>query len=284
VLTPAFDIGGTHVSAGLIDTGSWRIAGPVVRMALDAHAPSGELLDALAAAGTRAGAPAGAVWGVGMPDPFDYEHGVGRFHSVGKFEALSRVDVRAGLLARLHPAASGVRFVNDAEAFLLGEWIGAGCPASARWAAVTLGTGVGSASLVDGRLIDTGPDLPPGGRAHRFDIDGRPLEDVMSRRAIMAAYRNATGVEADVREIAESARRGDAAAHLVLEAALSALGSALARWLSHFDRVVVGGSMTQSWDILGPPLIAALPTGLDVVLADDLEASALIGAAYFAVS
>jgi glucokinase len=285
VLIPALEVGGTHVSAGLVDSDSWSLSAGVLRLELDARADADALLDLLAQAGTHLAAPAYAVWGVGMPDPFDYAAGIGRFHSVAKFEALDGVDVRAGLLARLDPPASDIRFVNDAEAFLLGEWVVRGAPATARWAALTLGTGVGSGSLVDGELTRTGPDIPPGGRVHLLEVDGRPLEDVMSRRALMRAYRLRTGVDLDVREISEHARDGEDRACEVITVALSALGAAVAPWLRNFDTVVLGGSMTRSWDVLGPPFVEALATrGVepDFVLSADVEASALIGAAYHA--
>jgi len=146
-----------------------------------------------------------------------------------------------------------------------------------------LGTGVGSGSLVGGRVVSEGPDFPPGGRAHRLLVDGRPLEDVMSRRALIRAYRLRSGEEIDVREISERARAGDATASAVITEALAKLGLALAPWLSHFDVVVLGGSMTKSWDVMGPPFVGALrAAGLspEVIVADGVEASALIGAAW----
>ncbi|MFE7578134.1 ROK family protein, partial [Streptomyces sp. NPDC057521] len=91
---PVLEIGGTHVTAAVIDTASARPAPlTVVREPVPADAPAGELLDAIAAAGARAEAPAGAHWGVAIPGPFDYETGVGRFRGIGKFEALHGVDV-----------------------------------------------------------------------------------------------------------------------------------------------------------------------------------------------
>ena len=60
---------------------------------------------------------------------------------------------------------------------------------------VTLGTGVGSSFLHDGRPVTDGPTVPPEGRAHRITVDGLPLEDVVSRRAIRARHAEAAHVE-----------------------------------------------------------------------------------------
>ena len=282
----ALEVGGTHVSAGLVDPTTWSVSGEVLRMALDAHADTGQLLGVFAEAARQVSAPLGAVWGVGMPDPFDYPDGVGRFHSVDKFEALNGVDVGAGLFGRIRPTPRAISFVNDAEAFLLGEWVRHGAPLGENWAALTLGTGVGSGSLVDGKLITSGYDVPPGGRVHQLLVDGQPLETVMSRRALMRAYVEAGGDPLDVREIAALARSGDGRAETVLTSALARLGSTVAPWLAHFDTVVLGGSMTRSWDVLGPPFGAALSAGgasVRFIVTDDVEASALIGAAWHAV-
>jgi glucokinase len=286
MLIPALEVGGTHVSAGLVESETWTLIGSPLRTPLDAQAIAPELLTTFAAAANELGAPAGAVWGVGMPDPFDYDGGIGHFHSVGKFEALSGVDVRTALLERFQPPATDVRFVNDAESFLLGEWITWGAPADQSWAAVTLGTGVGSGSLVDGHLVRTGGHLPPGGRAHRLTVNGAPLEEVMSRRALMRSYAAASGPGGtDVREICARARAGDPVASRVLNDALGALGEALAPWLADFDVVVMGGSMTQSWDVLGPPFEGALRGRAvcpQLLVAADVERCALIGAARYA--
>ncbi len=73
----------------------------------------------------------------------------------------------------------------------------------------------------------------------------------------------------------------------MLGTALGRLGTAVVPWLRHFDTVVLGGSMTRSWDVLGPPFESALAaSGVTprFLIADDVEAAALIGAARHAVT
>lgn len=275
---PVLDIGGTHVSAALVDPATWSV-GPVTRLALDADAAADVLLDRFARAAAAIEAPRGATWGIAMPDPFDYDRGIGQFEGVGKFAALRGVDVADGLRRRL-----GGRpvFVNDADAFLLGEWVAGAAVGVDRCAGITLGTGIGSAWLVGGYVVD--PGLPPGGRLHRLDIGGAPLEDVVSRRAIRRAFVRAGGDrDADVREIADLARHDDPRAGRVLAAAMSALGQVVGRCTSAFraDLLVVGGSMARSWDVLAPAFRAgALGRGLpELRVVTDSDAAPLIGAA-----
>jgi glucokinase len=279
----ALDVGGTHVSSALVDPQTWRTVTPVTRIPLDSRGPAEDVLLALVRAADALGAATGSRWGVAMPDPFDYEHGIARFEGVGKFESLFGRDIGAELRARLTARPADIVFLNDANAFLLGEWLSGAAQGATRCAGLTLGTGVGSSSIADGRVVDEGHGVPPGGRAHRLTVFGRPLEETMSRRAVRSAYRSRTGdAAADVAQIAERARRGEPAAAEVLAHALGALGTAIAPWLREFGAqvLVVGGSMTRSWDVFGPLLVQGLGgSTLPIRVSADPEASALVGAA-----
>ncbi len=277
---PVLEVGGSHVTAALVDPAGWTLPRPPARVELDPNAAAEPLLAAFARAAAEAGA-AGPDWAVAMPDPFDYERGIARFRGVGKFDSLDGIDVRADLLARL-PGATRVGFVNDADAFALGEWVAGAARGTARMVGITLGTGVGSGWIDDGRIAD--PGVPRGGRAHLLTLDGRPLEDLMSRRAVRAAYARATGTDADVRQIAEAARGGESAAVQVLAFALRSLGRALAAPLRDFapDLVVLGGSMSRSWHLFEPWFRegAGLPGLPPTAVAADADHAGLIGAAY----
>lgn len=283
-IVPVLEIGGTHVTAALVAADDWTVRGDC-RIDIDGHAPADELLDGFARAGRALDAADAAVWGVAMPDPFDYEHGIGRFHDVAKFESLDGVDVRAGLLERL-PGRDLV-FCNDADAFAVGESVAGAGTGGGRVMGMTLGTGVGSGWVVAGRIVD--PVVPPGGRAHQLFVRGQPLEEVVSRRAIRAAYASATGDQAaDVREIAGRARGGEAAAAEVLAHALRSLGFAIAPPIRDFgaDMLVVGGSMAGSWDLFEPwfregAMDVRLPP---IRVAARPDAAALIGAAHVALA
>ncbi len=282
------DIGGTHVTGAHISDEPWQLIGAPVRVDIDGHAPAADILDGMADAARAGGAGSTAeAWAVAMPDPFDYDRGIGRFHGVGKFESLDGVDVRAALATRLECRPDDVHFCNDADAFTVGEWlVGAGRRAD-RVVGLTLGTGVGSGWVDHGSVVD--PGVPPGGRAHRLHIDGAPLEDSMSRRAIRLAYAAAAGDrDADVREIADRARAGEPAAQEVLAYALRSLGRALAAPISDFgaELIVVGGSMSGSWALFEPWFREgagdiAVPL---VRTAVHRDTAALFGAAYVATS
>lgn len=272
---PVLEIGGTHVTAGLFDPVAVSVDG-VRRLGLDASGPATAIVDVLLRCAAPIAAAPGATWGVALPGPFDYENGVGRFHGVGKFEALNGFDLRSALCEGLPESPAGVRFLNDAHAFGLGEWASGTMAGEARALALTLGTGIGSAFVTEGVVVSDGPSVPPEGRVDLLTIDGQPLEETVSRRAILRRYGRPN---VDVADIAMAARSGEAEAGEVLRSAFYALGTALRPWVGSFRAtiVVVGGSMAESWDLIAPPLASGLD-GPRVVPARRGDQAALIGA------
>jgi glucokinase len=292
-LVGSLEVGGTHVTSALVNPATGvLVPGSVRRRAVDPHATADELIKNFASAMFEAHAGPGLHWGVAIPGPFNYRHGIALYKDVGKFDALLDVDLTSRLHAALPHLIASITFVNDADAFALGEWrqgVTAGRP---RCAGITLGSGVGSSFLDNGIPVTTGPTVPPHGRVHRLKIGSADLEDVVSRRAILARYlarpnvRNAPGL--DVRDVFEASRAGDDWATQVVEDAFRALGGALAPWLTRFEATAVafGGAMTGSWGLILPPLRRGLTqTGaradLELLRSADTETSALVGAAFY---
>ena len=292
----ALEVGGTHVGAAVVDLSSGRVVGSTrQRRPLDSGGTAAQIVGTLVEAAAPVVTAAGGTdaLGVAMPGPFDYRRGIGRFHGVAKFESLNGFDIGAALKAGLGGTVARISFVNDADAFALGEWASGGAIGHRRVVAITLGTGIGSGFLEDGRLVTDDPRVPPEGSVHRLSVDGRPLEDVVSRRALLRRARATIpelAVEADVLDLANLAHAGDERALRVFDAAFEALGAVLAAWLVRFEAtsLIVGGSMAGSWDLVGPPLDRGLRgaepslAGLTIRRASDAEDSALIGAAVHA--
>lgn len=283
-LIPVLEIGGTHAVGALVDTTDWSIHDRV-RVHVDARAGADTILDTFASAGAdMASAGRDLPWGVAMPDPFDYDTGIARFRDVGKYEALDGVDVRAGLAARLGVDPDSFVFVNDADAFVLGEWVRGQAVGCARCVGVTLGTGLGTGWIVDGQITTTEPGIPPLGRARTIDLDGVGLEEIVSTRGIRRRYTVAGGDPTlDVKDIADLARTGDDTAGRAIDATFTDLGRGLRGPARDFraDVIVIGGSMSRSWDLFA----AAFERGLDwpghppVRVADSGEDAGLRGAA-----
>jgi glucokinase len=290
-LVPVLEVGGTHAFAALVDPASWTVLPePVAEARLHGDASADVLLDALASCVGAVGS--GPLLAVAIPGPFDYAAGVGRFHGVGKFESLNGVDVGAELAARLSPAPERLAFVNDAAAVGLGEWLCGAGRAFDRVVVVTLGTGVGSAFVDAGTVVTRGPSVPPDGYVYRLEVGGVPLEDVVSRRAILARFQDAGGDRAlDVREIAQRATEADPVAHDAFTGPIEALGTALSPWLARFDAqvLVVGGAMSESWALVEPALRRGLRAAGDetqdvpISRGSDARTAGAVGAVWHAV-
>lgn len=283
-VVPAIDIGGTHVTVAHVDLESRTVvAGRSYREPLDSHADAEEIVATLVACASRLHTGDEKKWAIALPGPFDYGNGVGQYKDVGKFDALNGYDLRAALSKHL----GQVSFHNDAHAFLLGEWWAGAARGHRRAVGITLGTGVGSCFLRDGRIQLHGDGVPPEGRVDRLRYDGRPLEESVSRQAIRRAYKWAVGGPSapDVREIAQRARQGDLAAIGVFTQTFLTLGRALSPYLAEFDPtvLVVGGSIAAAWDLIAEPLRAGLADAAPAMEpAIHPDTAPLLGAAYLA--
>ena len=293
------DVGGTHVSAANVDLDTRSILpGQSARLPLDSHAGAEEFVAALVGCAARLPTRPGRRWSIALPGPFDYERGIARYAGVDKFDALYGFDLRGALAAGI-PHAGPIGFHNDADAFGLGEWWVGAARGRRRIAGITLGTGVGSAFVEDGRALHEGPGLPPHGRINELSHRGKPLEQTVSRQALRQAYAKASGAvdvagaaadalhpadPVDVREIAERARQGDRVAAAVFDQAFRTLGNVLAPIFAAFEpeMLVIGGSIAASWDLVAKPLLEGLGDRIAVEPARYPAVAALLGAAYLA--
>ena len=295
-LIPVIEVGGTHLEVAQVDVLNGRVvASTRRRQALDAAGSAEEIIASLLMSASGLNAGSAAWWGIAIPGPFDYERGIGRFAGIGKFESLHGVALAGALQRQLEPAPGGIAFINDADAFLLGEWTRGAASGHYRAVGITLGTGVGSSFLIDGALVHGGPGIPRGGQAWTLSHGGAPLEETVSRRGILARYAAEGGSSEarDVRDVANRARNGEATARRVLEQTFNILGAVLAPWLCEFGAnvLVVGGGIARSWELIAPPLSNGLVTtspdlssALTITPAAHPKSSALLGAAVCADS
>lgn len=270
---PVLEVGGSHVTAAVVSSDGWAVE-VVERAELESQRAAEVVLDQLATTARKL--PLAKGLAVALPGPFDYGTGIAWYRGQGKFDALYGYDVGAALRDLLD--LEQLLFMNDAEAFAVGEWTAGKVRGLPRCVGVTIGTGIGTAFLADGRVVREGDTVPPGGELYRTFYDAWPLEDSISARAILRAYSAWTGTEEPdigVKEIAERARGGEVVARDVLLAAFGVLAAALTPWLERFEvtKVVLGGSISGAFDIVREVF------AFEVDATEDTEHSALIGAA-----
>lgn len=261
----AFDLGGTRLKAGVIDSGAVLAAAtaPVAGLSADQALPvlrsTGQ--DLLARVATAPTATALAVPGI-------VDHG--RVLVLpGKFAGIVGLDLAAWLADTF--GTSRVVVENDAVAYGRGE-VEALDERAGRVAVITLGTGVGCALFQDGRPAPDGPygggilggHLPIGDPTGPVDTAGRPgtFEARCRAERILEEARRAGCVATDVPAVLAAAEAGDPSA----EAGLAAYRAWLVRGLAAVTHaytprlVIVGG---------GP---VSTPMGASVIL-DGVEAS-----------
>ena len=188
--------------------------------------------------------------------------------------------------------------LNDAHAALLGEvWRGA-AKGYRNAILLTLGTGVGGAVLVEGRLIK-GQIGRAGHLGHvTVNSDGDPdivntpgsLEQMIGNYNV---YERSGGRFTSTRLLVEAHLRGDAEATKIWLRSILHLAAAIASFINAFDPqiVIVGGGIAQAGPALFDPLRKELerfewrPLGhtVQIIPAALGEKAGAIGAAYYGI-
>jgi len=188
--------------------------------------------------------------------------------------------------------------LNDAHAALLGEvWQGA-AKGFRNVILLTLGTGVGGAVLVDGRLI-TG-QIGRAGHLGHTSVNSEGTPDIVntpgSLEQMIGNYNlseRSGGRFTSTRKLVEAYLAGDDEAAAIWLRSVSHLGAAVASFINAFDPeiVIIGGGIAQAGSALFDPLRKVLdrfewrPLGhhVQVLPAALGEKAGAIGAAYHAI-
>ncbi len=278
----ALDVGGTSVKSAMVAPGGHVIGKPSITP-VDSSGESENILNTFAQI-IRAHlgeSKASDLLGIalGFPGPFDYAAGICLIEGVEKYGAIYGLNMRDGLRARLDLEELPILFRNDAEAAVVGEArYGAGRDYR-RLIGVTLGTGCGSAFLVDGLPVRSGPGVPPNGWLYPVLFRGLRADDVFSRRGLEARLRSANATEHNVKNAAAAARAGDEKARQVFESFGADLGVFLNSFAVTFaaEAVLVLGRIAGAMDLFGPSLRQAL--SVPAVPGERGPDAALLGAA-----
>jgi len=263
------DLGGTNLKAAVVDQEARILAKGTMPTAPE-RGPDAviadivELTDDLIADRHLARARVAGV-GVGTPGPLSYRQG--RIIKAANLPGWHDVDLRDRLAERLHLP---VVVDNDANAAAFGEhWAGAGRD-GADLVLLTLGTGVGSGVVTEGRVL-RGHFENAGELGHMIvAVDGLPcpcgqrgcLEQYASAGAVarrvaaaVAGGETSSAAEAveegnplDARLVAAHARQGDILCNRIWDEACLYLAVACINIQHAFNpaRVVLGGGMSEA--------------------------------------
>lgn len=282
-----FDVGGSHVAAALCHSPGYRL-GPVISAAPPSEPSSDAFIQLLHSIGMRASKGADKVSGarLAVPGPFELEDGISKMQH--KLPYLYGVNLRQALAKQFEWETSQIRFLNDADAFLLGE-IGVGAARGAvRAIGITLGTGIGSAFAIDGHVITSGRGVPPGGEIWNLPYQNGIVEDFVSAGAIRDYYRGLTGTLCEVACLASMAEK-DRAAQVSFAMFGHHLGRVLHHVLSGFpaDVIVLGGGIARAAHLFLPATNSEFSNiTARLAVSARIEDISLVGAAvaWFAIS
>ncbi|GGJ59978.1 ROK family protein [Deinococcus roseus] len=280
------DVGGSHVTAAPIDLSHRTLLNPGRVRAPVHHVDAAETIlqtwwSALSMASLACENKSFSHITLALPAPFDYQHGISRM--THKYRQLFGLDVRALLQTQqqFSPLAGlPIFFANDADLFALGEhWAGMGQPFE-RMIGVTLGTGLGSGFVREGKIIRSGPEVPPEG-----ELWNTPHLDGLAERhacgqAVSDSYGLLTGESCSAEEISLRADQGDLQARSAFQTLGEHLVAILTPHVQAFEAqaVVVGGNVSRAWKHFGPALQEGLP-GAEVFPSQLREDAALLGGA-----
>lgn len=282
------DIGGTKVAAGLV-AADGRVSGRV-QVPTPAQQGGAAVLAAVARLVDEVAAPLGDAGrglevGIGTAGIVDPRRGVivGSTDAIQGWVGTQVAAVLGGATARR------VTVVNDVTAFLLAERAHGAARGKAQVLAVTVGTGIGGALLVDGRFLRGHRDVAGEvGHLAAPDATGRAcpcgatghVEAVASGPAMTADYARETS-DAGVRlpEVVERERAGDPAARAALHRGGTALGATLGGLVNAVgaELVVLGGGVVVGSDVYVTALREALQWALLPSLASTRVALGVLG-------
>jgi glucokinase len=248
----AYDIGGSHVTAGLCVLESMTLSQRAVAP-LPNNITGAAFIDLLEDLGRLVAGgvahPVGAS--LAFPAPFDYRAGISQMRH--KLEGLYGVSLGEALAQRMAWPPERVCFLNDADAALLGEAGGGAAEGIAKAAGIMLGTGIGFSYVQNGRLDDTAPGVPPDNEIWNLPFQGGIVEDFLSSRAIERDYEARTGKHHSVAVIAIRSA-SDGHAREVFHTFGRYLGEVIAEVLAPLspELIVFGGGISRSSHLFLP--------------------------------
>jgi glucokinase len=274
-----FDVGGSHVAAGVFGPGDVSVAA-FHSVPVSSDGTVSEFLGTLASLAKVAlhdhVSPIGVC--VAIPNPFDYARGISYMEH--KYRHLHGLDLRLMLSKVLLCDPGEIQFLNDATAFLMGEIQQGAATGADRVVGITLGTGLGSAFAIQGRIVISGPGVPPGGEIWDLPYKNTIVEDFVSSLAIQRLYKENTSTWAEVQDIANASAKS-AAARRTFEQFGSRLGAVVRDTCGAFgpQRVILGGGIARAAALFQPSAqkeLAAL--GIELRVSKLGERAALLGA------
>lgn len=282
------DIGGSHATASVIDVSIDGVQPLVLRRKdINSYGSANDIFESIGNIIKDIVAEEKEVAAVGLafPGPFDYEKGVSAIAGVGgKFQATFGMHVKQALKTVTGLDDLPFAFMNDAHCFAIGAYH-RHCLKSKRTVFLTLGTGLGSAFMKDGKLLISDESIPSTGTLYDQPYLESTSEEYISIRWFLGEYKRRTGTS--ITSVKDIANEGTDVSRSIFYEFGSNLGAFLLPWLKKFecDEVMIGGNIARANHLFGPSMLKELETynaALKITYCNDAEECILTGAAFIA--
>lgn len=283
----ALDIGGSHITSGLVNLQQKKKkVENIFHQSADSNTSADHLIEIItdsifAVSNHLTSSQLIKGIGISMPGPFDYKRGVSRIAGVNKFDSLFALDLKTSLLNRLAKKnihINEISFLNDARAFLLGV-LNQDNIYSDKVLAITIGTGIGSASYSDGELFS---GLMDENYLYKSNFKNGRAEDYFSTKwfsnqASEKGIDNGAGITG-VKELAKKVKNAPEVQEI-----FDQFGKNLAEYINglisqeQVDRIVFGGRIFQSFHLFDESFRNHFKNGVKVQIADKTPEYSLLG-------
>ncbi|WDF57541.1 ROK family protein [Flavobacterium sp. KACC 22758] len=287
------DIGGTHITAGVINKTEMKIVdASIYKESFDSNLPVKQVMDIWKRVIDTAieNSKVENITGIAvcMPGPFDYEKGICWIKDQSKYEHFYGLNVRELLLESLKfPENFPVLFENDAVCFGKGEVFKQQENLCKKVMAVTLGTGLGACFIDKGVSINSGSSVPADGEIYNLSYKKGIAEDYVSARGLLADYKSLTNIDLNNGlELYNLALQGDQMAIKAFETMGEDLAEVVIPWIKNFaaDHIIIGGKIANASELFLPLFNKKIKESnlqTAVSISTDNEIAALLGAVSF---
>jgi glucokinase len=279
----AGDVGGSHITLALFEQDSKGIQLiQIERENIDSFGSKSDILQNWTSGIRKFFSPGEAIFvSLAMPAPFDYQEGICLIKEQGKFINLYGVNIKKELSLSLSIPETSICFINDAQAFLLGESVFGRGKGIDSLLGITLGSGLGSAIKSGNEVRDAA--------LWSVSFKESVAENYLGTSWFVKWAKSETGIDvAGVKELIS---------HPFLKGRLEEVFDIYSTNLADFiqdqysdlkmEKVIIGGNISLSSELFLDKTISKLGiAGLDIPIEVTQlgEKSALYGAAYICLN
>ncbi|WP_316633332.1 ROK family protein [uncultured Flavobacterium sp.] len=243
------DVGGSHVTVSVIENNVVdKQPQRLTRMEINSNEKPTAIISAIGNSINEIlneGETIDAV-GIAFPGPFNYDKGVSEIKGVGgKFETTFGIHMQQALKNFTGLTTVPFVFANDADCFAEGAYFRHKLN-SKRTVFLTLGTGFGSAFMVDGDLVKSHLDIPKTGVFYNQPFLETIADECFSIRWLLAEYKRLSGES--IKSVKAIANLNTAVSKAVFANFGSNMGKFLFPWFEKFgcEELVIGGNISKA--------------------------------------